>query len=66
VLLSISGPITGQHVDLLRGLLEQERRAVAETREVVIGLSDAQEKTLDAWVHLSGHFGEHSLNSTAA
>ena len=41
-------------------------RLGGETREVVIGLSDAQEKTLDAWVRLSGHFGEHSLNSTAA
>ena len=29
VLLSISGWITGQHVDLLRGLLEQERSTVA-------------------------------------
>ena len=29
VLLSISGWITGQYVDLLRGLLEQERNAVA-------------------------------------
>lgn len=29
VLLSISGWITGQHVDLLRGLLEQERNTVA-------------------------------------
>ena len=29
VLLSISGRITGQSVDVLRGLLEQERSAVA-------------------------------------
>ena len=29
VLLSISGSITGQYVDLLRGLLEQERNALA-------------------------------------
>ena len=29
VLLSISGRITGQYVDVLRGLLEQERSAVA-------------------------------------
>ena len=29
VLLSISGSITGQYVDLLRDLLEQERSAVA-------------------------------------
>ncbi len=41
-------------------------RLGGDTREVIIGLSDAQEKTLDAWVSLSGHLGEHSLNSTAA
>lgn len=29
VLLSISGPITTEYVDLLRGLLERERSAVA-------------------------------------
>jgi hypothetical protein len=29
VILCISGQITGQHVDMLRGLLEQERSAVA-------------------------------------
>lgn len=34
VLLSISGRITGPHVDVLRGLLEQE------TRAVVIDLKD--------------------------
>jgi hypothetical protein len=41
-------------------------RLGGETREVILGLSDAQEKTLDAWVSLSGHLSEHSLNSTAA
>jgi len=41
-------------------------RLGGETREVIPGLSDAQEKTLEAWVSLSGHLGEHSLNSTAA
>jgi hypothetical protein len=41
-------------------------RLGGETREVMIGLSDAQEKTLDEWVRLSGHLSEHSVNSTAA
>jgi len=41
-------------------------RLGGETREVIVGLSDAQEKGLDAWVRLSGHLGEHSLNTTAA
>ena len=41
-------------------------RLGGDTREVILGLSDAQEKTLDAWVSLPGHLGEHSLNSRAA
>jgi hypothetical protein len=41
-------------------------RLGGETREVILGLSDAQEKTLDAWVSLSGNLSEHSLNSRAA
>jgi hypothetical protein len=41
-------------------------RLGGDTREVILGLSDAQAKTLDAWVSLSGHLGEHSRSSTAA
>ncbi len=41
-------------------------RLGGETREVILTLSDTQEKTLDAWVRLSGHLGEHALNETAA
>ena len=33
-------------------------RLGGETREVILGLSDAQERTLDAWVSLSGHLSE--------
>lgn len=35
-------------------------RLGGDTREVILGLSEAQEKTLDAWVSLSGHLSEHS------
>jgi hypothetical protein len=41
-------------------------RLGGETREVILGLSDAQEKTLDAWVGLSGHLGQHALDKKAA
>jgi hypothetical protein len=51
-----------QHAMALHGAL----RLGGDTGEVTIGVSDTQEKTLDAWVRLSGHLGEHSLNSTAA
>jgi hypothetical protein len=37
-------------------------RLGGKTREVILGLSDAQEKTLEAWVSLSGHLGEHSTD----
>lgn len=41
-------------------------RLGGDTREVTLGLSAAQEKTLHAWRNLSGHLAGHSLNSTAA
>jgi hypothetical protein len=41
-------------------------RLGGETQEVILGLSEAQEQTLDAWVRLSGHLGEHSHSNTAA
>ena len=47
-----------QHVMALHWAL----RLGCETREVILGLSDVQERTLDAWVSLSGHVGEHSTD----
>jgi hypothetical protein len=42
VLLSVSGRITDQHVDLLRGLLEQERIAVAiDLKDVLLADREA-------------------------
>jgi hypothetical protein len=42
VLLSVSGRITDQHVDLLRGLLEQERSAVAiDLKDVLLADREA-------------------------
>jgi hypothetical protein len=35
-------------------------RLGGDTGAASLGLSEAQEKTLDAWVNLSSHLGDHS------
>jgi hypothetical protein len=41
-------------------------RLGGEARDVRLDLSHSQEMILDASIRLSGHLGEHSLESTAA
>jgi hypothetical protein len=53
VLLNISGRITGQYVDVLRGLLEQERSAVAIDLKDVL-LVDREAVKLLAWSEAKG------------
>jgi hypothetical protein len=60
------------HVEALTGQLQHAMalhwalRVGGETRDVRLDLSLSQEMTLDAWIRLSVHLGEHSLESTAA
>jgi hypothetical protein len=58
--------LSASHVDAVTQQLQQAislqwaLRLGGDTGAATFGLSQAQEKTLDAWVNLSSHLGDHS------